>query len=148
MLVDLPTPEKGALFYAPTPAADDSGQYQTYLEMKAAGKKLVYKPAGGLSAVTGRCTDPGCCWVFASAADKERHVRLVHRKKESRKSGSGSMHSERDSAPQAKKQKVYKTCNVCPKAFPSAHHLTKHKQEAGHRKKQTVWKGLFINITL
>ena len=135
VLVDLPTPEQGALFYAPTPAADDSGQYKTYLEMKAAGKKLVYKPAGGLSVVTGRCTEPGCCWVFTSAAVKERHVRLVHRKKESRKSGSDSMHSECDSAPQAKKQKVYKTCNVCLKAFPSAHYLTKHKQEAGHKKK-------------
>ena len=98
-------------------------------------KKLAYKPARGLSAVTGRCTEPGCCWVFASAADKERHVRLVHRKTESHKSGSDSMHSECDSAPQAKKQKVYKTCNVCLKAFPSAHYLTKHKQEAGHKKK-------------
>ena len=46
-----------------------------------------------------------------------------------------SMHSECDSAPQAKKQKVYKTCNVCLKAFPSAHYLTKHKQEAGHKRK-------------
>ncbi len=33
-------------------------------------KKLAYKPAGGLSAVTGRCTEPGCCWAIASAADK------------------------------------------------------------------------------
>ena len=135
MLVDLPTPEQGALFYAPTPAADDSGQYKSYLEMKEAGKKLVYKPAGGLSVVTGRCTEPGCCWVFTSAADKERHIRLVHREKESRKSWSDSMHNECDGAPQAKKQKVYKTCNVCLKAFPSAHYLTKHKQEAGHKKK-------------
>ena len=46
-----------------------------------------------------------------------------------------SMHIECDSAPQAKKQNVYKTCNVCLKAFPSAHYLTKHKQEAGHKKK-------------
>ena len=45
-----------------------------------------------------------------------------------------SMHSECDSAPRAKKPKVYKTCNVCPKAFPSAHYLTKHKQEAGTRR--------------
>ena len=46
-----------------------------------------------------------------------------------------SMHIECDSFPQAKKQKVYKTCNVCLKVFPSAHYLTKHKQEAGHKKK-------------
>ena len=98
-------------------------------------KKLAYMPAGGLSAVTGRCTELGCCWGFASPADKERHVRLVHRKKECRKSGSDSMHSECDSAPQAKKQTVYKTCNVCLEAFPSAHYLTKHKQEAGHKRK-------------
>ena len=46
-----------------------------------------------------------------------------------------AVHSECDSAPEAKKQNVYKTCNVCLKAFPSAHYLTKHKQEAGHKKK-------------
>ena len=85
---------------------------------------------GRLSAVTGRCTEPGCCWVFASAADRERDVRLVHRKR-----GSDSMDSECDSTPLAKKQKVYTTCNVCLKAFPSAHYLTKHKKETGHKKK-------------
>ena len=39
------------------------------------------------------------------------------------------------SAPLTKKQKVYTTSNVCLKTSPSAHYLTKHKQEAEHKKK-------------
>lgn len=78
--------------------------------------------------------EPGCCWVFGSTADRDRHTRLVHRqKKDSRKRGSNS---DSDSAPPAKKAKVYTTCKECDKTFPSAHYLNKHKKETEHKNKK------------
>ncbi|XP_070176491.1 uncharacterized protein [Littorina saxatilis] len=127
----LPTPEKGALFYAPTPSADDS-HFKTYLELKTAGPDTAYTTSLGVGGVTGRCTEPGCCWVFGSAADENRHTRLVHRTKCAR----GKRESDRDidGTPPAKKTKYYTTCRVCDKTFPSPHYLNKHKTETGHKK--------------
>jgi len=101
--------------------------------MKAAVPTPQFKPSEGLCGVIGRCSEPGCCWVFSSAADRERHTRLVHRKK-SRKRGCSESEGTAGSSP-AKKAK-YTTCSVCDRVFPTPHYLNKHKKEMGHMKKK------------
>ena len=88
----------------------------------------------GLCGVIGHCSEPGCCWVFFSAVDRERHTRLVHRKKESRKRGCSESEGTAGSSP-AKKAK-YTTCSVCDRVFPTPHYLNKHKKEMGHIRKK------------
>ncbi len=81
MLRSLPQRQQGAIVYAPLPA--DEGHFKTYLEMQTAVPPPQFSPSEGLRGVIGRCSEPGCLWVIASAADRDRHIRLVHRKKES-----------------------------------------------------------------
>ena len=52
-----------------------------------------------------------------------------------------SMHSECDSAPQAKQQKVYKTCNGAMCVWRLSRSRTQEEIDS-------ICKGLFINITL
>ena len=130
VMASLPARGGGSLFYAPVSSAN--GQYKTYLEMKTSDRHANYVPDEGLSGVTGRCED-GCCWVFASAADRDRHMRLVHRRRHGAKRCGGSGDSV--DAP-AKVRARYTTCKECHKDFPSPHYLLKHKKDTGHMQKQ------------
>ena len=139
VMQSLPTRQQGALFNAPTPATDDS-HYMTYLEKKAAGKDVQYKTTHGLRSQVECCTEPGCFWVFSSAADSERHMRLVHRQKGRKRAADSDTVAE--GAFRVKKAKAYTVCRMCNKTFSGPHFLKKHRKETGHTntKKNTTRK--------
>ena len=65
-------------------------------------------------------------------ADKDRHLRLVHRKKDIRK----RLFSGEEKESEAKRVKSYVVCKFCDKSFPTPHYLAKHKRETGHVQKR------------
>ena len=112
------------IFFVPTPSDKHPGHYYTYHEMCQLKPSSLLKGDAGMPSLAsdtlGRCSIcPG--YSFFSAADQQRHHRLVHK---------GRKEQMRSTKP-TKFMCSYKDCG---KSFQSRYRLQQHHQLVGHKR--------------
>jgi len=127
------------IFFVPTPSNKYPGHYHTYQEMWQMDPSSLLKGDAGMPSLAsdtlGRCSKcPG--YSFFSAADQQRHHRLVHKGRKEQMSST--------------KQKKF-VCNFvdCGKTFQSGYRLQQYRQLVGHkqvRKTQSSYKSKQIQL--
>ena len=118
--------EKAGGLLSPQPSDIYDGHFATFLEMEmqltSLGKTTAL-PGQHLSVDITRCQQPGCRYVFSSAADQARHHQLVSRL---------SAAQTPSANPQVHRCTFTTGGDVCGLVFRSRHLLSQHKKSAGH----------------
>lgn len=128
----------GGCMPSPKPSKTHPGHYNTYMEFlcELEESPLPDEHRPSAKGAVNRCTQQGCCYVFRSCADENRHMMIVHPVE--RTASMAARRRDVGTDRQNPSEKMF-TCRAevdgaeCGLMFSSKYFLGKHQTELGHK---------------